>query len=80
MGQRHSWDGDCPPLRQLGRGGRSARGVLPWGLVFRVGAGPGQAGGRLAGLVPGCVSWGRKASLLVLGRAVVRLNSDGPPS
>lgn len=51
-------------------------GVWCSGLVL----GPGQAGGRLAGLVPGCVSWGRKASLLVLGRAVVRLNSDGHPS
>ena len=48
MGQRHSWDGDCPPLRQLGRGGRSARGALPRGLVFRVGAGA-WAGRRLAG-------------------------------
>lgn len=49
--------------------GRGPHGVL----VFRVWCagsvlGPGKAGGWLAGLVPGCVSQDRKASLLVLGK------------
>lgn len=79
-GSKHSVDGDCPPLRPLNEAG-VCEGCAPWSLVFRVGAGAwaGPEAG-LAGLVPGCVSWGRKASLLVIGRAAVRLNSNGHPS
>lgn len=43
-----------------------SRGFGVWGLVLGVCAG--KAGGWLAGLVPGCVSQDRKASLLVLGK------------
>lgn len=48
---------------------RGLGGVPSQGLLFRVGAQGLHCGlgGWLAGLVPGCVSQDRKASLLVLG-------------
>lgn len=39
MGQKHVWDGDCPPGGSWDEAGEVCEGCPHRGLVFRVGAG-----------------------------------------